>query len=86
MNHKWNDNTCTHCGIKRVKREGVRFKGTYSKLGNDGCFHDVPIKEYFIAWLYTLNTGDVTFTRPDCVRKNDDRVQGDARISEANSC
>lgn len=82
MNHKWNDDQCVHCGIKRVKREGVRFKGTYSKLGHDGCWYDVPIKEYFIGWLYSLNTGDVTFERPDCVRKNDDRVHTHTEQSE----
>jgi len=82
MNHKWNDDQCVHCGIKRVKREGVRFKGTYSKLGRDGCWYDVPIKEYFIGWLYSLNTGDVTFERPDCVRKNDDRVPTHTEHSE----
>jgi len=52
MNHKWKDNVCVNCGIERTKKDYRQVVSTYSKLGNDGCFHDVPVYRYGKAWCY----------------------------------
>lgn len=84
MNHKWKDDCCTECGCKREKRH--RVVSTYSKLTRSGIFEDRPVYGDYPEWSFSFTGTQWTFQRPDCVRKNDDRVQGDARISEANSC
>jgi hypothetical protein len=68
MNHKWKDNTCIHCGITRERKEYKRVTRTYSKLGRDGVFYDVPVYEYGAAWWYGK---EHKFKRPECKKQND---------------
>ena len=63
MNHRWKDNICIHCGIKRERREYKKLVNTYSVLGRDGCFYDRPIYQYGTAWHY----GETKFKRPECI-------------------
>lgn len=70
MNHKWNDDQCIYCGIKREKREAKIFKGTRSVLRRAGYWDDVPVYDWRIAWAFSFDGGKWTFSRPDCVRKN----------------
>lgn len=65
MNHKWNNNVCEKCGIKREKKEAKILLRTYSALGRDGCFYDKPVYDFRVLWHY----GPTRFERPDCVEK-----------------
>jgi hypothetical protein len=62
-NHKWQNDECVRCGLKREKREYKKAGLPYSVLGRDGCWYDkVP---------YTFGTGywygeTYKFERPDC--------------------
>lgn len=67
MNHRWKENQCIHCGIKRKRH--------YSKLLM--AITDFPPYDHYLRemiWVFSFDGGKWTSTRPDCVRKNDDRV------------
>lgn len=66
MNHKWNDNICVQCGIMRSKRERQTISYTYSKLGRDGIFYDVPVWTINYHYAYSLDGNVWLFERPDC--------------------
>lgn len=73
MNHKWDDDKCIYCGCKREKR--YRVVNTYSKLTRAGIFEDRPVYSDYPEWAFSFEGGQLTFNRPECVRKKDDRVQ-----------
>lgn len=63
MNHRWKDNKCIHCGIKRQRKEWRR-KHFYSGVRH-GIWQDIPFYKYGIGYYY----GDThKFKRPDCVK------------------
>lgn len=64
--HKWNqDDTCTVCGLHRERRLRRKLVRTYSKLGRDGIFYDVPIYFDNLDWHYGSEHG---FERPECLK------------------
>lgn len=66
IKHRWHNNTCIVCGITRERKEYTRVVRTYSRLGTDGIFCDVPVYQYGAGWWY----GPVhKFERPDCIKK-----------------
>jgi len=59
MNHKWENNKCARCGIKRIKR-------TWKLLM---CIVNHPpweVYKYGKSFFYYGNGIDGTFKRPDC--------------------
>lgn len=65
MNHRWSDNKCAQCGLVREMKDYSRVVRTYSALGRDGCWYDVPVYEYGRKYWY----GHLhKFERPDCKR------------------
>lgn len=62
MRHRWNDNTCIHCGLKRERRT---WKLRMAIVGNKDYY------QYGTAIAYWVN-GQWTFQRPDCQRADVD--------------
>ena len=76
MNHKWNDDVCTHCGVVRKKHT---FRHHMAILNHP------PWDVYSYERIYVfLSKGSANWkvTRPDCVRKNNDRVHKHTEQSE----
>ena len=69
VRHKWKDNTCVNCGVARKKRERETIAYTYSALGKDGCFHDVPVWNINLHYAYSFDNSVWSFERPDCNQK-----------------
>lgn len=88
MNHKWKHDCCTTCGCKREKRE-VLFPYMFFDTSTPGIV-DKKIEEVRRVWLFSFDRHTWLVKRPECVRKNDDRVPGIPKqsegVSEANSC
>jgi hypothetical protein len=57
MNHRWKDNTCIHCGVKRDKKT---WKLHMAIVGNRDYY------QYGNDWHY----GQTGFKRPDCQPNN----------------
>lgn len=64
-NHRWSGDKCMVCGLVRERREKRTLQRTYSRLGRDGVWYDVPIYTYGLAYWYGL---DHQFIRPSCTR------------------
>jgi hypothetical protein len=62
MNHKWIDNTCQKCGLKREKKEFKRWQRSETVLVN-GVWQDRNIHTYGAAWHYG---SEHKFERPNC--------------------
>jgi len=65
MNHRWENDICIHCHLTREMKDYSRVVRTYSRLSSDGCFHDVPVREYGRKYWYGPVHG---FVRPGCER------------------
>lgn len=60
MNHKWKDNVCIHCGIKRIRKYWRQLMAVVNHP---------PWEAYMPGtdWYYTKpNETKGTFKRPDC--------------------
>lgn len=62
MNHKWVDNKCQKCGIKRERKEFKRWQRSETVLVN-GVWQDRTIHTYGTAWHYGIA---YKFNRPNC--------------------
>lgn len=58
MTHRWNNNTCIHCGISRERR-------TETLLMAITDFPPYNHYRYQVKWWYGNKHG---FKRPDCIR------------------
>lgn len=67
IRHKWENDVCIKCGIKRERMERTQLSHTYSILGKDGCFHDVPVYNINLHYAYSESGIKWSFDRPDCV-------------------
>ena len=84
MNHKWKDDVCVKCGLRRERKEYKKPGMPYAVLGRDGCWYDKVPYTFGIGWHYGKRFG---FERPPCPIElpNDERTasqqvmpQGDA--------
>jgi hypothetical protein len=63
MNHRWQNDVCVRCGLRREKRQYTKSGVPYSVLGRDGCFYDRIPYTFGTAYHY----GDKhKFERPEC--------------------
>ena len=59
MNHRWENNICTKCGIKRERKT--------RKLHMAMVYHPpYDIYKYDTLFEYTLKNGATTWNRPKC--------------------
>lgn len=63
MNHKWINNVCTRCGIKRTKRRHKQVLFLYPVLTPTGEMYDKPATK--VVQMYHYSNGH-RFKRPDC--------------------
>lgn len=75
MNHKWKDNVCTKCGIKRKKHT---FKIHMAVMNHPPW----NAWRYERVWVFFFNEAHMITKRPECVRKKDDRVHTHTEQSE----
>jgi hypothetical protein len=62
MNHKWHNNTCAHCGLKR-KMKSRKMYYTYPLLDPQGNFYNATTCQTAQRYYYGKEHG---FNRPDC--------------------
>lgn len=62
-NHKWKDNVCVNCGIKRERKEYRRWQRSETYLSRAGVWEDRTIYTYGTAWYYGEK---YRFERPQC--------------------
>ncbi len=76
MNHKWDNDTCRSCGIKREKRESTIILRTHSRLSRSGIFEDVPVYDTRMRWHYfDLDGQGIGIHRPDCKNINHEKKE-----------
>ncbi len=68
VRHRWKDDVCVNCGVKRSRAERKKFVRDRSVLIN-GVWEDSPVFKYDISWLYWKDDKKGTFERPDCITK-----------------
>jgi hypothetical protein len=64
MNHKWIDDQCSACGLKRKK--AYRWLRTSSYLSRAGIWEDRQIYSDYAEWAFSFNGKAWQFDRPDC--------------------
>jgi len=65
-NHKWKDNVCVNCGIRREKKEYKRWKSCGTYLSRNGIWEERTHYDYGIKWHYGA---EHKFIRPNCETK-----------------
>lgn len=68
MNHKWQNNKCERCNLKREKKGCRTLIGVRSFLARTGIFDEAPMYRYDLAWAFSFDDGKWTFERPDCIK------------------
>jgi hypothetical protein len=63
MNHKWQNDACVKCGLKREKKEYRKWQRCYTALSRSGVWEDRHVYTYGIGWHYGEPYG---FERPQC--------------------
>jgi hypothetical protein len=82
VNHKWENNICVRCGIKRELREYRKPGLPYGVLGRDGCWYDKVPFTHGTAWHYGKPYG---FERPNCPITNRTHKSATQQVLNSNS-
>jgi hypothetical protein len=69
IKHKWKEDKCIHCGIRRERKETRVFVRTVSYLSRSGIFEDKNIYEERMRYhYYDLDGQGFGVDRPDCIK------------------